>query len=398
MEPGLHNTAWTVPRTGVIIGGSGLIGGVISLYFKQNTPDRILIFAPNSKQLNIRNAIDIKTYLRRRRPDFVINAAMAALDSRPQLTFETNYIGAINLARVCCAMRIPYIHISSAATLPGGEDLTEEECLPFYPSLAPYPKSKIMAEQTLRVMRERYGLDYTIIRLAIVYGKYDCKIQGFHRLLFTIASEAMPLIVTRKGVCHSYSNARKLPYFIDHILEHRQEFSGETYHFVDTEPVELATLIQTLRARLQVKRPYNVFLPYKGVRLGKFFVEKLASLLLWLGVTVKLPPEMIFLENFYKTQTLSNKKLRDSSFVDPFPGETVYSFLPELVDHYLTTWKELNMLSADDDECFGYEDLELDFLSFPQYLLDTMHKDSIAPFFDVLEEDHSYSGDTILNY
>jgi len=36
-------------RTGVIIGGSGLIGGTISVYFRKYTPDTILLLAPNSK-------------------------------------------------------------------------------------------------------------------------------------------------------------------------------------------------------------------------------------------------------------------------------------------------------------------------------------------------------------
>ena len=45
------------------------------------------------------------------------------------------------------------------------------------------------------------------------------------------------------------------------------------------------------------------------------------------------------------------------------------------------------MLPTDDNEKYEYEDLEIDFHSFPQYLLNTMHKDSITPFYDVLEDD-----------
>ena len=89
-----------------------------------------------------------------------------------------------------------------------------------------------MAEITLKKMAQEQGLDYTCIRLAIVYGAHDHKIQGFHRMLFSIADESMPVLFTKKNTLHSYSNSRKLPYFIDYILGKRHEFSGQTYHFV----------------------------------------------------------------------------------------------------------------------------------------------------------------------
>lgn len=373
-------------RSGVLLGGTGLVGGAISEYFIRNTPETIEVFAPNSKKLSIRNAIDIKKYIRRKKPDFVINAAMAALNSGAQLTLETNYLGAINLARVCCALQIPYIHISSAATLPDGENLSEDDCLPLYPNLGNYAKSKVMTEKTLRVMKEKYGLDYTIIRLAIVYGKHDHKIQGFHRLFFSIADEAMPFVITKKGAYHSYSNARKLPYFVHHVLDHREEFSGEIYHFVDREPVELATLICTIRSYLELKRPYNVYPPQNLVKVGKYLLEKLAGMLDWVGISIDLPSELVFLENFYKTQTLSNKKLQNSSFPDPFPEETIFSLLPDMVIYYLTRWGHLNLISTFNEEYFGYNELEIDFQSFPRHLLDSMHSDSIAPYYDVLQE------------
>ena len=146
------------------------------------------------------------------------------------LSYEVNYLGSINLARVALALGIPYIHISSAATLPPGDNLTEEDHLPLDRSLSNYAKSKLMTEMTLKHMHEKYGLDYTLIRMAIVYGAHDHKIQGINRLLFNIVDRAMPFMLTKKkGVLHSYSNASKVPFFIHHILKNREEFSGQTY-------------------------------------------------------------------------------------------------------------------------------------------------------------------------
>jgi nucleoside-diphosphate-sugar epimerase len=383
----------TKKRLGVLIGGSGLIGGTLVHYFKTKTTDEIDIRAPSSKKLSIRNAQDIKTYLKRVQPDFVINTAMAALDSDAQLAFEVNYLGTVNMARACCALGIPYIHMSSASTLPSGEDLTEEDHLPLSPDLSNYAKSKLMSERTLRYMGANKGLDYTIIRLAIVYGEHDHKIQGFHRLFFAIADESMPCLFTRKGVRHSYTNANKLPYFVHHVLDHHEEFSGETYHFVDPEPVELDELILTIKSYLELKTPREIYVPYPVIKSGKYFLERLAKMLNWFGITVRLPPELMFLENFYQSQTLTCDKLQESSFVDPFPDETIYTVLPELVIYYLTRWGHLNLITTFNEEFFGSNELEEDFRYHPRELLTSIHADSTSPFYDLLDEQPSERSD-----
>ena len=367
-------------RLGVLIGGSGLIGGTMAHYFKTQTVEEIEIRAPSSKKLSIRNAEDIKTYLTRVQPDFVINSAVASIDSDAQLAFEVNYLGCVNLARACCALGIPYIHISSAATLPNGENLTEEEHLPLSPTLPHYPKSKLMAERTLRYMGKHQGLDFTIIRLAIVYGEHDHKIQGFHRLFFSIADEAMPFMITKKGIRHSYTNSNKIPYFVHHVLDNREEFSQETYHFVDKDPVDMADLILTIKSYLELKRPREIYVPYSVIRSGKVFLQWLASILNWFGISVRLPPELIFLENFYKSQTLSNQKLRSSSFVDPCPDENIYTALPKLVVYYLERWGHLNLITTFNEEFLGNFELEEEFAQNPREILTSIHADSISPF------------------
>ena len=378
-------------RLGVLIGGSGLIGGTLAHYFKTKTVDEIDIRAPSSKKLSIRNAEDIKNYLIRTNPDFVINSAVASIDSDGQLAFEVNYLGCVNIARACCALGIPYIHISSAATLPNGEDLSEDDHLPLSPSLTHYAKSKLMSERTLRHMGKHQGLDYTIIRLAIVYGEHDHKIQGFHRLFFSIADEAMPFMITKKKVSHSYTNSNKIPYFVHHVLDNREEFGQETYHFVDRDPVEMADLILSIRSYLELKRPREIYVPYSVVCFGKFFLERLASILNWFGISVRLPPELIFMENFYKSQTLSTQKLRDSSFVDPFPDETVYNVLPKLVVYYLSRWGHLNLITTFNEEFLGIFELEDDFINQPRDLLTSIHEDSVSPFPEMMELKKSQS-------
>ncbi len=222
-----------------------------------------------------------------------------------------------------------------------------------------------------------------MVRLAIVYGEHDHKIQGFHRLFFTIADESMPFLFTKKGIQHSYTNANKLPSFVHHILDHREEFSGETYHSVDTAAISMDELILTIRSYLELNSPREIYIPYPVIRSGKYFLEWLARVLNWFGISVRLPPELMFLESFYKSQTLNSDKLRDSSYTDPFPEETVISALPKLVIYYLTRWGHLNLITTFNEEFFGCNDLEDDFRLTPRELLKSIHADSTAPFPDM---------------
>lgn len=373
-------------KTGVLIGGSGLIGGTIVNYYKTLHPETVDIRAPSSKKLSIRDENDIRSYIKEVKPDFIINASMANLGSDGQLAFEVNYQGPVNLARAANALKIPYIHISSAATLPSGENLQENDTLPITPQLSNYAKSKLMAETTLRLMAEQEGLDFSCVRLAIAYGAHDHKIQGFHRLFFSIADESMPVLFTKKNTLHSYTNAQKLPYFIHHMLENRNEFSNKTYHFVDRNPVDLATLILTIKSYLNLNQPKEIYVPYWLANGGKKSLDVLLRIFRRIGLKATLPPELMFMDSFYKPQTLSTKRLEESSFIDPMPEETIFSRLPELVVYYLNRWSHENLISTFNKNMEIEKPVEQYFNNNPQKLIDDMHARGIGPFSDMLKE------------
>ncbi|MBU0484601.1 MAG: NAD(P)-dependent oxidoreductase [Proteobacteria bacterium] len=362
-------------KLGVLIGGSGLIGGALMHYFKINAPREIEVLSPNSKKLSLRELSDIKDYFAKYKPEFIINCAIASIDSDPKMAYEVNYVGAISLARVALALGIPYIHVSSAATMPNGENLSEDEMLPLTPDLSNYAKSKLMAELTLKHMHETKGLDYTVIRLGVVYGKHDHKIQGFHRLFFSIMDKAMPVMLTRRGVLHSYSHSKKLPPFIYYILDHRKEFSGQTYNFVDRNPVELAQLILTIKSYLELNVPKEIYLPYPMAQFGRLCLGLMVKILARIGIEARMPGELMFLENFYKTQTLSSQKLENSSYVDPAPEVTVFSSLPGMIQYYLTRWEHLNLISSYNQDFFDPSRQTEDFISDPEKLLNIVNQE-----------------------
>jgi len=366
----------TFSKLGVLLGGSGLIGGSLMYFFKSKSDQKIDILAPNSKKLSLREPGDIKRYFQQFKPDFLINCAIASLDSNPKLALEVNYLGTFYLARVALELGIPYIHISTAATLPMGENLREEDQLPLTLSLSNYAKSKLMAELSLKHLRETQQLDYTIIRLPVVYGTHDHKIQGFHRLLYAIVSQSMPLMFTHDRVMHSYANARKLPYFVQHVLNHREEFSGQTYHFADPNPVLLSQLILTIRSYLNLTVPKEIYLPYPVAKFGKSVMRFILRRMTRIGIEARMPAELMFLENFYQTQTLSAAKLQRSSFIDPFPDETIFTNLPDLIEYYITRWEQLNLISTFNREFFDPQKRAEEFLASPQTLLQSFHREN----------------------
>lgn len=373
-------------KIGVLIGGSGLIGGTIVNYYQTHHSDDIDIRAPSSKKLSIREEKDIRHYLADVKPDFVINASMANLASDGQLSYEVNYRGPINLARAANGLGVPYIHISSAATLPCGEQLTEENTLDLSPSLSNYAKSKLMAEKTLKLMAEKEGLDYSCVRLAIVYGAHDHKIQGFHRLFFSIASESMPVLFTKKNTLHSYSNAKKLPYLIHHMLKNRDEFKSGIYNFVDHDPVDLASLILTIKKYLNLKAPKELYVPYWMANSGTTVLKSLLRLLKKIGLQATLPPELMFLDSFYKPQTLSTQKLDGSSFVDPFPEETIFNTMPKLGEYYLKRWHHENLISIYREDLRNVKTVKDIFDQDPERLIDLVHAQGLEPFNDLTEK------------
>jgi hypothetical protein len=214
--------------------------------------------------------------------------------------------------------------------------------------------------------------------------------------MYNIVDRAMPFMLTKKrGVLHSYSNASKVPYFIHHILKNREEFNGQSYHFVDPEPVELAQVILSIKRFMNLKTPREIYVPYRVAKTGNDFMNWVIKLFNRIGYKAHVPAEMIFLENFYKTQTLSCEKLKNSSFVDPNPQATIFTELPSLIEYYIARWEHLNLFSSFSSEAFNVshpdqikfglaEENAKAFLNSPRKLLDSIHKSGIEPLSEIL--------------
>jgi len=369
----------TTSQLGVLLGGSGLIGGAILHYMKKKSSEEMVILSPNSKKLSLSEPKDIRRYIKRYQPDFIINCALASIDCDAELAYEINCVGAIRLAKMALKLQIPYIHISSAAVLPMAENLSEDNRLPLEAKMSNYTKSKVMAELLLQHMHETQGLDYTVIRLGVVYGKHDHKIKGFQRLMFSIAGGSMPFLFSKPGVLHSYTYTKKIPPFIDHVLNHRQEFGGQVYNYVDKKPVEMIALIKDIKSKLGCKKPKNLCIPYPVATFCQRTIIWLIKKMRVVGIETKVPAELMFLKSCYESQTLSSKKLQESSFVDPFPEVTIFTQLQEMIDYYIIRWHHLNLLSDHEQSVGDLNKRSGEFLQTPTKLLEEMKTGTTLP-------------------
>lgn len=125
-------------------------------------------------QLDIRSP-DLRHVFEKERPDIVDHHA-AQIDVRrsikdPLFDAEVNILGPIHLAQLAVEFGVKkFIHISSGGAAYGEPVyLPCDEDHPIHP-LSPYGASKYAFELYLYLFKESFGLDYTILRYANVYG------------------------------------------------------------------------------------------------------------------------------------------------------------------------------------------------------------------------------------
>jgi len=151
------------------------------------------------------------------------------------------------------------------------------------------------------------------------------------------------------------------------------EFSGQTYNFVDKEPVEMDQLILATKKHLGLKYPKKIYIPYNSAKTGKKILSVLLRGIAKIGVVARMPQELMFLESFYLNQTLSTTKLQRSSFQDPMPKETIYTRLPDMASYYLTRWHQQNLIMIPSQDTVEIDELDQGFRHHPEALLEQMH-------------------------
>lgn len=145
-------------RNVLLFGGSGKLGSAI-LSLKHPNLD---IFAPTHAQCSLNNEKEVYQTVIRTRPDIIINTAAIVgtkeCEQNPELSWATNVLGPLCIAKICSGEGIRHIFISSAAIF-NGEKGNYAETDPPSPIFF-YAITKVAAEQAVST-----NPDHAIIRL-----------------------------------------------------------------------------------------------------------------------------------------------------------------------------------------------------------------------------------------
>ncbi|MFZ0390392.1 MAG: NAD-dependent epimerase/dehydratase family protein [Calditrichia bacterium] len=170
----------------LITGGAGFIGSHIADRYlqmghqvvivdnlitgrRENIPEKASFY-----ELDIRSA-ELENIIAKEKPD-IINHHAAQMDVRksvadPIFDADINVLGGLNLLQNCVKFKVQkVIFASTGGAIYGEQDnFPADESHPLQP-LSPYGITKLATEKYLYFYFQAYGLNYTVLRYANVYG------------------------------------------------------------------------------------------------------------------------------------------------------------------------------------------------------------------------------------
>jgi UDP-glucose 4-epimerase len=135
---------------------------------KEQIPKSAVFYEANIEDVNIEDIFACE------KPDYVVHlAAQVSVQismSNPLVDCQTNIAGTINLLENCVKYKVKkFIFASSAAIYGEPEYLPIDEDHPQHP-ISFYSLSKQTSEQYIRLFSNHFGLNYSILRFANVFG------------------------------------------------------------------------------------------------------------------------------------------------------------------------------------------------------------------------------------
>ncbi|MFZ2663882.1 MAG: sugar nucleotide-binding protein, partial [Patescibacteria group bacterium] len=197
-------------------GSSGLVGS----RFMELAPKDLVIFNPTEIELNITNLKDVKSYIRRNKPESIIHFAAFTDPKKAELergdkegaTWKINVEGTQNLVEIAKRDSTFFLHISTDLVFPGTkrkDEYYDEESVPSenLENLSWYGYTKLQAENIVRKSLDRYA----IVRIAYPYrAKYNPKTDFARLFLQMYDSDTMYPLFIDNSIC---------PTFIDDLCE-----------------------------------------------------------------------------------------------------------------------------------------------------------------------------------
>ena len=181
----------------VVTGGSGRFGSVLKKFKTKHK-----MFFPTKKELNILDLNNIKSYLKRKKPNILIHLAglsrpMEEHERKIQKSIDLNIIGTANIVKGCADNKIKLIYFSTNYVYPGKKG-NYSETDPLNP-VNNYAWSKLGGEASVRLFKNSLILRTCMTEKPFIHKKAFKNVKTnfiFHENVIPILFK----ILNKKGV------------------------------------------------------------------------------------------------------------------------------------------------------------------------------------------------------
>jgi dTDP-4-dehydrorhamnose reductase len=157
----------------IVIGSNGQLGSEILEHFQ----DDHQVIGLTHSDIDIANIDSVSRVLSNLGPEAIINTAayhnLPDCEEHPDISFQVNSIGALNLAKVCNDLDATLVHYSTDYVFDGGKKKPYIETDKANP-LNIYALTKLNGE----ILIKNYLKKRFIIRISGIYGKTVCRAKG----------------------------------------------------------------------------------------------------------------------------------------------------------------------------------------------------------------------------
>lgn len=230
----------------LLLGGSGCFGTELRNLCETKN---INLIHQSSAELNITDYEKLKKKIISEKPEIVINSAAKTglnyCEKNYDDAFAVNSIGPLNLAKLCSALNITLVQISTMAVFDGKkENPYNEDDLP--KPINVYSGSKYLAELFVSSICNKYY----IIRFPTLYGKRSNNIKNFVDMVIEKLSKNEELKIATDRV-DSPTYAKDAAFLLLEIIFSKREYG--IYHLSNAGQVSYYEFVNKIRELLESK-------------------------------------------------------------------------------------------------------------------------------------------------
>lgn len=296
-----------------VIGGSGFVGTNLCRLFQTKRRDFEIIDLKMSKQFPNKcktgDVRDVQSLRNSVEGDIVINLAAIHRDDVKNIKeyYDTNVIGAENIATVCTEKGIKKIVFTSSVAVYGFSKCKTDETGIICP-FNEYGKTKFEAEEKLRHWQAKSKRSLIIIRPTVIFGEGN---RGNVFNLFNQIASGRFLMIGSGNNKKSLAYIGNVVAFIETCIESNLKYG--VFNYVDTPDLTMNELVIQVRKKLFNKNNVGIRLPvWIGFLIG-VIADGIAK-----GTKIRLPISSLRVRKFISSTIFLSSKEKLDNFVTPF--------------------------------------------------------------------------------